>query len=736
MRDALIALSIVVAVILFTVSGYAEQVDNFLLEKRFELLMSPIDANSVVVEIDTKSLQAMPKWPWSRSVYADLIETINKAEANSISFDIDFSAPSDERGDRAFADAIESSNSEVFLAAHRQQLSSDLPDVIAEILPHPILRENAQLAAVIYPIDDDGVIRSANGSVEFSFATMPTIGAALAKRGLDKNSYFVDYSIDINSIDRISVIDVLEGNFPSEFFLGKVVFVGATAIELGDEYVMPSYGLRSGVFLNALSYETLIGKLELARIDYWPIFLITLSLCAVLCARPLRTNPTHFALYNIALASFLIATPIVAQAYLNTIVPSAGLHMAQILCFLYVTALELEKRALQAFKSHAAEKDTHALLQTLVLDTYEGFITVNHNGEIGICNSRALQLLGAEDKSLVGEKIENAFPKIASHFDRDDLRVGMLKNFVIEEKLEDQDHIRAIEVTVTRSVVELAKSRFEKRTTERGFVVFAIHDITAQKRTELVERAAKESYAAMSAAKSQLISSMSHELRTPLNSIIGFSDILRSDNNETSTASEHREYANMINQSGRNLLSVLNDILFAANLQSGEVALEFTDEPFGEIIEDAFEAVKNDPAWGDRHFVVDDTIRDSAIECDPKTITYALRHLIGNAIKFSGCAGKIELWTENVDNMVELHIKDDGVGCPAELILKLKDMFFQGDGARDRSHEGTGLGLYVCDAIVRLHGGNLALQSSEGQGFEAIISLRTAKRNLRSQNAA
>lgn len=704
----------------FIQSETAEKFDRFLLDQRFQFLTSKVETQTIVVEIDTMSLQAMPNWPWSRSVHGDLVDILGAAGSKAILFDVDFSAVGNEAGDRAFSKALSRSPAPVYLASHRQALSADFPGITAEILPNAVLREHARLAAVNYPIDSDGVIRRANVSQEFSFGTISSIGsAALPPSKL--NQYIIDFSISLESLERISYIDVLEGEHPEDMFKGKVVFIGATALELGDEYVIPNHGLSSGVYVNALAHESLRLGRALKDADRISIAVIALVICATLLVAPMRSYNIRSGTAHALLATALLIGPLLAQRYLQVVVPASSLHFAQVMCLFVVTAMELEKRALRAFIARMAEQDGRALLHTLITDSAEGYIVVNESGKIEICNPRACELMGCSRDDVIGDQVTIALPTLIQKVTNQNGDCGVYSRYLIEVPDSQANFERTLEVTLNQSIVPLSKSRFEQRKRPRKFSVYALHDITAQKRAEQAERQAKESHAKMSAAKSQLISNMSHELRTPLNSIIGFSEVLLADDSQIVNSTDQREYARMINESGRNLLSVLNDMLYSAKVQSDELQLENNEVLVEDLIESALSKVRKKASWSDQQVSLSANGGCTTVYCDPNAMEYALVHIIDNAAKFSGRDGQIRISVDRTENETAVVVADDGPGCSDEVLPKLCEMFFQAEGSLNRSHEGTGLGLFLANKLVEFQGGALSLRSHPGLGFEVKI---------------
>ncbi|MEM9706779.1 MAG: CHASE2 domain-containing protein, partial [Pseudomonadota bacterium] len=712
------------ALIVFTLSttGLLKRFDDYLLEARFQLLQKPIDANAVIVAIDTKSLQASPNWPWGRQVHGELVQKLDQAGARAIVFDLDFSAVGDPVGDQRFAEAINAARAPVWLAAHRQPLSPDLPDIVAELLPNEQIRAPAELASVTYPIDPDGLVRRGERFSEFSFGALPTIASALAPRDGERGGYYIDYSISDASIRYYSYTDVLAGDLPESAFSGKNVFIGATALELGDEYVAPAIGLTSGVTLNAIASETLLQGRALNAIGNTTIFALAGLLSILLCAAKARALGRTYVGIHIILIMMILFAPLVAQAYLHLVLPTAALWGVQVACAIYALIRDLEYRSVSAFRAHIQARDTGAVLSTLINENYDGFIVVCPQGVVERCNARAAELLGLEATPKKGDALTIVAHDLARQIDLSQEEVGLIQSLEMSIDDADDEKRRDLDIAVTRSVVEPFKSRFERRTTPRAFIVITLHDITQQKRAEYAERAAREKQEQASRAKSELISNMSHELRTPLNSVIGFSDVIRKEMFGEIGAPEYREYVEMINKSGRGLLSIINDMLSAAKLQANEWVIDRDKEYIEDLVDAALEDARSKPSWSDQSVSVDYGANTPSAIVDAESVRLALAHLIDNAAKFSGEKGEIKIAVSQANGALAIAITDNGPGCDEAMLGRITDLFFQGDGSLNRSHEGAGLGLYLADQIAALNHGQLKLQSPPDGGFTATMT--------------
>ena len=211
----------------------------------------------VVVEMDAASLASIGSWPWPRSHYGKLVDRLDAAGARSISFDVDVSARSSVDEDARFAHSIDHARSVIVLPTFAQR-ATHASFRILDSLPIAELRRSAMLASVSVKPDGDGMVRAMPIGTVTDNTPRPSLSAQIAQRGGSVGGeYPLDLSIDPNSIPRLSFLAVEEGNFDPRQIAGKDVLVGATAIEMGDRYAVPSHGILPGVVVQALGAETL-----------------------------------------------------------------------------------------------------------------------------------------------------------------------------------------------------------------------------------------------------------------------------------------------------------------------------------------------------------------------------------------------------------------------------------------------------------------------------------------------
>jgi len=220
--------------------------------------------------------------------------------------------------------------------------------------------------------------------------------------------------------------------------------------------------------------------------------------------------------------------------------------------------------------------------------------------------------------------------------------------------------------------------------------------------------------AAASRHKSEFLANMSHELRTPLNAVIGFSEVL-AEKMFGDVNDKQAEYLQDILESGRHLLSLINDILDLSKIEAGRMELELSEFDLPHAIENALTLVRERALRRGiaLHQIIDDRVAD--IRADERKVKQVLLNLLSNAIKFTPEGGRIEVRAAPVDGTVEVSVTDTGVGIAPEDQEAVFEEFRQ-VGTADKRAEGTGLGLALCRKFAELHGGTIWVTSAVGVG--------------------
>lgn len=283
-------------------------------------------------------------------------------------------------------------------------------------------------------------------------------------------------------------------------------------------------------------------------------------------------------------------------------------------------------------------------------------------------------------------------------------------------------------------IVQLKDGRWLKTTDRRmsggGFVSVQV-DITEIKDKEEGFRKAMEQAEAATRSKSEFLANISHDLRTPLNAILGFSEMVLGEVSGPLENETYRGYLENIHKGGQLLLSIVNDILDTAKLDSGKYSLR--PERF-----DPFEVTKEvlatfTPISLEKDLRISVTAPPDGIPTivsDRRALIQIMNNLVSNACKHTNSGGAVELrWRLSDGEGLVFSVADNGVGMPAELVAKIGEPFLaDGSATALRGERGTGLGFYICTKLAELLGGTLSVDSTPGEG--TTVSVQWPLENL------
>lgn len=252
-----------------------------------------------------------------------------------------------------------------------------------------------------------------------------------------------------------------------------------------------------------------------------------------------------------------------------------------------------------------------------------------------------------------------------------------------------------------------------------------IRDITERHKTKTELIQAKEKAEESDRLKSTFLANMSHEIRTPLNSIIGFSELMSDPDFEPQ---EEYQFAQIINTSGNNLLSIISDIMDISKIEAGQVDVrlqrfsahhlltELHKEYSFRADEKGIELIYQEAKQGEEIF----------IESDRTKLRQILVNLLGNSIKFTE-KGSVKLGMNVTGDFVQFQVTDTGIGIPAEFQSQIFERFSQVESSYTRRYGGTGLGLAISKSLTEILGGTLWLESEQDKGSTFYFTIPISK---------
>src|SRR5213078_2472350 len=234
-----------------------------------------------------------------------------------------------------------------------------------------------------------------------------------------------------------------------------------------------------------------------------------------------------------------------------------------------------------------------------------------------------------------------------------------------------------------------------------------------------------EQLAMSSKYKSEFLANMSHELRTPLNSLLILSRQL-ADNIEGNLTDKQIRYTDTIRQAGTDLMTLINEILDLARIESGKMMVEVSQVRFSNLrdyVDQTFQQVAEEKSLA---FTIElDPELPSSIETDDMRLRQVLRNLLSNAMKFTE-RGRVKLRIfRAAPSTIAFAVVDSGIGIPRDKLQLIFEAFQQADGSTNRKYGGTGLGLTISREIAELLGGDLRVESAVGVGSTFTLHLPT-----------
>ncbi len=368
----------------------------------------------------------------------------------------------------------------------------------------------------------------------------------------------------------------------------------------------------------------------------------------------------------------------------------------------------------------------------------DAVMKLDNNGICTYVSPSVEQVLGRPPEDIIGKRVterthEDAYDRIAQVLERM-LNGISLKERITYRRLLDSEEGMPVFLEADCTLV------IDPETGERRGIVVSARDVTDRVELELLLTRARASAENAARAKSEFLANMSHEIRTPMNGVLGFAELML----QGELDADNRRYTEMIVQSGRSMMMLLNDILDLSKIEAGEISIN--SEPvdlFATIAECAalhrpaaeskglelnFAAVHGDEdeeAREPEDDPLDDPFQRPWVKTDGLRLRQIILNLVGNAVKFTE-AGKVDIsyWAGASSIMIE--VSDTGIGISPNRLKTIFAPFTQAEGDTARRFGGTGLGLTISRQLAELLGGTIEVSSAPGEGSTFRLTLPAA----------
>jgi PAS domain S-box-containing protein len=374
---------------------------------------------------------------------------------------------------------------------------------------------------------------------------------------------------------------------------------------------------------------------------------------------------------------------------------------------LITTALDRTNRALNT--ALVAQRQSEAETRAVVDSVVEALLLVSPAQRLVSVNRRFEELFGLPAKEVTGRRMDELRP-LVEHVFADPAALAARVGTTIDDTGAHVAETFA-QVWPQERQLELFSSpvRSDGRFLGR---LFGFRDVTHERELDRM--------------KTEFVSQVSHELRTPLTAIKGFTDMML-DGDAGDVNEEQAEYLQIVKQNADRLVTLINDLLDVARIESGRIKLKIEPIDLGAIVASVVATLRP---------LVDGKNQSLSVEIEPglplalgdhDRILQVVTNLISNAHKYTPAGGAIRVEATHAGELARIAVHDTGIGIAPEDVARLFTRFFRVDSSLTREIGGTGLGLSIVKSIVELHGGTVTVESTPGEGSTFAFTLPLAE---------
>jgi PAS domain S-box-containing protein len=354
--------------------------------------------------------------------------------------------------------------------------------------------------------------------------------------------------------------------------------------------------------------------------------------------------------------------------------------------------------------------------QSIMDSVVDAIVVIDEHGIVLEANNSVESVLGYKPDELVGQNIKIITPE--PHRSAHD---GYLEHYLKtgEQKVIGfTRHVDAVTKTGKQIPIDLAVS--EVWDAGKRHFTGVVRDVTERKKAQIELEQARDNALQSAKMKSEFLANMSHEIRTPMNGVIGMTGLLL----DTPLTNEQKELTLTVKSSADSLLGIINDILDFSKIEAGKLEVSLADVDLIALLDGVIDMVA--PSAQAKGISLGYFIQPrlpAEIKTDPIRLRQVLINLLGNGIKFTAKGSVYLNVKQGADDTLKFEVVDSGIGISEEGQAKLFGAFSQVDGSSSRGFGGTGLGLAISKQLVELLGGQIAVESTLGEGSTFYFSL-------------
>lgn len=706
--------------------------NNPLYDSLRRLTPLPVDPRILLVTIDDSSLKKLGRWPWPRSLHADLIDRLSAAQPAGILFDVIFSEPGDSANDKRLAESVCNAGNVLLPLVREGAANYSQPDT--QMMP--LLKCAKGVGHINVEADSDGVVRSLYLREGPPDATAPQLAwlayemsgelsempgeplQSLTQHWHREHAIRIPFIAPHTHFPNVSYASVLRGEVAPEQLRGRLILVGSTASGMGDRFVTPvssTVGTTAGVEIQANVLNGLLQGRSIVHLPGWLAALMATSLVALLLGlllyRPryalwmtlgcmgaallgslalLRLG--HWWSPAACLIGLLLSYLIWNWRRLSVILAYFGWELARLDNEPKVLP---ERRRAPASKGDVLQARIFALEQAVsrtrdtrrfMADGLEclpvATLITDPKGNILLANRISRQVFGNDlvNENLLEQLADLGYPPLHN---------GVRPALSALELVEFRDiHQRSLRM-------ELAPLLPAEGDVALGWLL-SLTDLSK-------EREAQQH-------RETMLRFLSHDLRAPHSAILALLDV---HNGESPVFAQ-------IEQQVRRALGLTESFVQLAKAEAD--GYQFQPTLFAMLLMDAFDQVALIAQLKGIHLVHDlDEADEGMVSADQSLLTRALFNVLENAIKYSPSGTTVRLRHSSAEGWLECRISDQGPGIAAQDLPELFSQYRRFDSSQ--GSEGLGLGLTMVKAVVERHGGRISCESLVGKGTTFSLQL-------------